>query len=103
MATDQDQSGAAANEEITTYTGTAEEVGAQLFADALGPTLQEAMDSTPDKRGVARMYAGMLAGFTGMLSQHFGHQAALDMLRGTADNLEKRVASGEIQAAQQTH
>lgn len=78
------------------YVGTPEEVGAQLFADALGPTIEAAMVSGATPQQGARMLAGMLACLVGTVSENFGAPAAVDMLRGTADNIERAVAAGEL-------
>lgn len=70
------------------YEGTPEEVGAQLAADALGPTI-EAAGSTATPHQVARMMAGMVAYLAGAVAENYGAQAAADMLRGTATNVEQ--------------
>lgn len=82
------------------YEGTPEVVGAQLFADALGPTIEAAMVSGATPQQGARMLAGMLACLTGMVSENFGPAAATEMLRGTADNIDKAAAAGEFGNAQ---
>lgn len=78
------------------YVGTPEEVGAQLFADALGPTIEAAMVSGATPQQGARMLAGMLACLVGTVSENFGAPAAVGMLRGTADNIDKAVEAGEF-------
>lgn len=70
------------------YTGTPEEVGAQLFVDALGPTIQATANSGATKEQMARLFAGMLAGLSGMLAENFGVDAAIEILRGTTNKLE---------------
>ena len=68
------------------YEGTPEEVGAELFMDALGPTINAAMSSqTPNQ--VMRMIAGMTAGMAGLVAENYGPQAAAEMLTGTAANV----------------
>lgn len=74
------------------YTGTPEEVGAELAVDALGPTIVQAMNSNPPGQ-VARMVAGMLAGLAGLIAENYGPQAAVDMLRGTADSVEANASA----------
>ena len=71
----------------TDYTGTPEEVGAQIASDALGPTINETAKSATDAQMV-RMMAGMIAFLAGAVSENFGPVVATGMLRGTADNLE---------------
>jgi hypothetical protein len=71
----------------TDYTGTPEEVGAQLAADALGPTINETAKQATDDQ-VVRMMAGMIAFLAGAVSENFGPVVAIGMLRGTAENLE---------------
>lgn len=88
MSTDQKQEG-------EVYRGKPEEVGTQLFLDALGPTLAETMkDHGPEK--CARVLAGVLAGYAGLVLENFGPQAAMEMLRGTADNIERSLAPGQV-------
>lgn len=71
----------------TEYSGTPEEVGGQLLADAIGPTIQSVAngDATPQQLG--RMFAGMVAVLGGMIAENFTPDAAAEMLRGTADKL----------------
>lgn len=76
------------NPEAREYEGTPEEVGAQLAADALGPTI-EAASATAAPHQVARMMAGMLAYLAGAVSENFGPKASADMLRGTAEKVEQ--------------
>lgn len=91
-------------ENVVTYKGTPEEVGAKLFLDAIGPTMHSAMhDSDVTRQQAARMMAGICAAFTGQMADNFGAEAAIDMLRGTADNLEKRIASGDFASTKQSH
>ena len=71
----------------TDYTGTPEEVGAQLAADALGPTINETTKSATDDQ-VVRMMAGMIAFLAGAVAENFGPEVATGMLRGTAENIE---------------
>ena len=67
------------------YEGTPEEVGAELLVDALGPTINAAMNAqTPNQ--VMRMIAGMTAGLAGLVAENYGPQAAAEMLTGTAAN-----------------
>lgn len=72
----------------TEYTGTPEEVGAQLASDALGPTITEAM-ATNHSSNIMRMMSGMVAFMAGAVAENFGPEAAEDMLRGTADIVAK--------------
>lgn len=76
------------------YRGAPEEVGAQLFTDAMGPTIQEAVGNGATDKQVVAMFAGMLAALAGMVSDTFGAQAALDMLRGTTERVEQFDKSG---------
>lgn len=69
------------------YTGTPEEVGGQLLSDALGPTIQSIANGDATQQQLARMFAGMVAVLGGMIAENFGEDAAIDMLRGTADKL----------------
>lgn len=72
--------------EAKEYSGTPEEVGAELLVDALGPTINAAMSSqTPNQ--VMRMIAGMTAGLAGLVAENYGPQAAAEMLTGTANNV----------------
>jgi mannose/fructose-specific phosphotransferase system component IIA len=69
-----------------TYEGAPEEVGAEILVDALGPTLNAAINSqTPGQ--VMRMIAGMTAGLAFMVAENYGPQAAAEMLTGTAANV----------------
>jgi cell division protein FtsI/penicillin-binding protein 2 len=72
------------------YHGTPEEVGAMLFADALGSTIQEAMNSEATANQVARMMAGMVAAMAGTVASNFGPDAAVAMLTGTADAVKEK-------------
>lgn len=83
----------AANER--TYEGKPEEVGAQLFSDVLGPTINAAASSTEPQK-IARMLAGMLAALGGTIAENFGADAAAVMLRGTADNIERAAEDGQL-------
>jgi hypothetical protein len=81
----------------TDYTGTPEEVGAQLAADALGPTINETTKSATDDQ-VVRMMAGMIAFLAGAVAENFGLEVATGMLRGTAENIESTTAlMGNVQ------
>lgn len=80
--------------ETIDYRGSPEQVGAQLFSDALGPTIEAAGTSDVTPQQLARMLAGMLAALTGTVADNFGPEAAMDMLRGTANLLES--SAGEI-------
>lgn len=73
----------------TEYRGTPAEVGAKLFVDSLGPTLQEAANNGATDQQLVGMFGGILAGFTGLLAANFGKDLTLDMLRKTADRLEQ--------------
>jgi hypothetical protein len=75
------------NEQRTEYSGTPEEVGGQLLADAIGPTVQAIANGSATPQQLARMFAGMVAVLGGMIADNFGDDAAIDMLRGTADKL----------------
>jgi NAD/NADP transhydrogenase alpha subunit len=75
----------------TDYTGTPEEVGARLAADALGPTINEAAKTATDSQ-VVRMMSGMIAFMAGAVAENFGPVVATGMLRGTADNIESTTA-----------
>lgn len=75
----------------TDYTGTPEEVGAQLAADALGPTITETM-ATHNATSCARMMSGMVAFMAGAVAENFGPEAAESMLRGTADKVAGNTA-----------
>lgn len=88
MSTDQEQS------QGGVYRGKPEEVGTQLFLDALGPTLGDVMKEHGPEN-CARVLAGILAGYAGLVLENFGPQAAMEMLRGTADNIEKSLAPGQ--------
>lgn len=72
-----------------TYEGSPQEVGAQLFADALGPTIAQAFRESPNPRQAVAMLAGMIAACAGQVTEFVGAQAAIEILRGTADNIEK--------------
>ena len=73
------------------YSGTPEEVGAQLAVDALGPTIAAAAEHSTDQQ-LTRMMAGMIAGLAGIVAANFGPEATLDILRGTAENVERGAA-----------
>lgn len=75
------------NTEKQEYKGTPEEVGGQLLADALGPTIQAVANSDVTQQQLARMFAGMVAVLAGMVAENFTPEAAVEMLRGTADKL----------------
>lgn len=75
------------NEQRTEYSGTPEEVGGQLLADAIGPTIQAVASASATPQQLARMFAGMVGVLGGMIAENFGEDAAIDMLRGTADKL----------------
>jgi hypothetical protein len=79
----------------TDYTGTPEEVGAQLANDALGPTLNEAM-AVHQSVNVMRMMAGMIAFLSGAYAENFGAEEAEAMLRGTADQVHKNSATLKV-------
>lgn len=94
MSTTENQGAAQAQDEYT-YTGKPEDVGTQLFMEAIGTTLKDVLKQYgPEK--CARMYAGVLAGYSGVMLEDFGPQAVIEILRGTADNLERAVAAGEL-------
>lgn len=82
--------------ETIDYQGPPEEVGALLFSDVMGPTIEAAAKSDATPQQVARMLAGMLAGLAGTVAENFGVEAAAEMLRGTASNLERAAAAGAI-------
>ena len=79
-------------QEARKYEGTPQEVGAMLAVDALGPTINQAMDTQPPGQ-VAKMIAGMIAGLVGMVAENYGPDAAHDMLVGTAENLAKNMGA----------
>lgn len=74
----------------TDYTGTPEEVGAQIAADALSPTITDVM-ANHHPSDVSRMMAGMVAFMAGAVAENFGPEAAEVMLRGTADIMANNV------------
>lgn len=84
--------------EVIDYQGTPEAVGAQLFNDALGPTIEAASKSDVTDQQIARMLAGMLAAIAGIVASNYGAAAAVAMLRGTADNIERAAEAGQIGA-----
>jgi hypothetical protein len=77
------------------YTGTPEEVGAQLANDALGPTLNEAM-AAHQSVNVMRMMAGMVAFLAGAYAENFGAEECEAMLRCTADQVHKHSATLKV-------
>lgn len=83
--------------ETIDYRGTPEEVGAQLVADALGPTINAAMKSDATPQQVARMLAGMVACLAGIVAENYGAEAAAGMLSGTAENV--RASASELSSA----
>lgn len=89
------------NTDQARYTGTPEEVGVDLAADALGPTIQETVNSGAPPEQVVRMIAGMFAGLAGILSENFGHKIAADLLRGTAERIEQAAADGQLGSGNQ--
>lgn len=77
--------------ETQEYVGKPEEVGGQLLADAIGPTIQSVADSDVTPQQLARMFAGMVAVLAGMIAENFGPDAAADMLKGTAEKLAPEI------------
>lgn len=75
------------NTEKQEYTGTPEEVGGQLLADAIGPTIESVANSGVTQQQLARMFAGMVAVLGGMIAENFGEVAAIEILNGTVDKL----------------
>lgn len=104
MEQNKNQTPAQKDDETRTYSGSPEEVGTKLFLDAIGPTIHSATkNGDVTTQQVARMMAGILAGYAGMMCDNFSPQAAIEILRGTADRIEKAVAAGEFAGSGHPH
>ncbi|CDN87383.1 hypothetical protein BN948_01805 [Hydrogenophaga intermedia] len=75
------------------YAGSPTEVGAQIVADSLGSAIEAANAGGASPQQVAQMLAGAIAAVAGMVATNYGADAAIDMLKGTVENIENNRAA----------
>jgi hypothetical protein len=76
------------------YSGTPVEVGTALAADALNPTIQEAINSGVSDQQLAGMLTGIVLFAAGTAAMTVGHGLAVEMMRQCLDHLEKSAPAG---------
>lgn len=71
------------------YEGTPTEIGLSIFIDCMVPIIEQVakQPNTTDAH-MAQFYSGVVAGMAGFMAADFGKEAALEIIRGTADRLE---------------
>lgn len=72
------------------YQGNPSDIGCSIFIDCMMPIIKQVSEQpSATAQSMAQFYAGMVAGLAGSIAADFGKDAALEILRGTADNLER--------------
>lgn len=72
------------------YQGSPEDIGCSIFIDCVMPIIKQVSEQpTATARAMAQFYAGMVAAMAGSIAADFGKEGALEILRGTADRLER--------------
>ena len=72
------------------YQGNPSDIGCSIFIDCMGPIIKQvSRQPSANSRSMAQFYSGMVAALAGTIAADFGKEAALEIIRGTADNLER--------------
>lgn len=73
-----------------TFTGSPTEIGTDIFIQCVMPIIKQVQQQpTANAQNVAQFYSGFMAALSGCIASDFDKGLAVEMLRGTADLLEK--------------
>lgn len=72
------------------YSGSPSDIGCSIFIDLMMPIIEQVgKQPSASAESMAKFYAGMTAALGGCITADFDKATAMEILRGTADNLER--------------
>ncbi len=79
-----------------TFTGSPTTIGTDIFIQCVMPIIKQVQQQpTANAQSVAQFYAGFMAALSGCIAADFDKGIAVEILRGTADRLERTDLPGE--------
>lgn len=79
--------------DIKVLSGSPQEVGAQRAADAIIPMIDALVEAGAPGEVIGGLLSGAISGIAAICANGFSPDAAIDMLRGTADKVDQNRAA----------